>query len=45
MRRRERYFDCFWRWHLFVEYRQHVCCSQRDPVGDHNLYGYGDKYE
>ena len=45
MRRRECYFDCFWRWYLFVEYRQHVCCSQRDSIGDHDLYGYGHKYE
>ena len=41
---RECYFDCFWRRHLFVEYRQHVCCCQCDTVGDHDLYGYGDEF-
>ena len=45
MRRRERYFDSVWWRHLFMEYRQYVCCSQRDPVGDHNLHGYSDEFE
>ena len=45
MCRRERYFDCFrWR-HLFVEYRQYVCCCQRDSIGDYDLYGDVDEYE
>ena len=42
MCRRERDFDCQRRRYLFVEYRQHFGCCQRDSVGDHDLYGYGD---